>query len=107
MKFPIVCLCGSTRFKKDFLLVAKNMELSGMIVVMPNVYSKADNIKLTDEQLKLLTDIHNEKLELCDEVYIVDAIGDNGFPYIGNATRQEIEYAKKLKKPIRYFSKEN
>ena len=103
-KFPIICLCGSVRCKERFLEVAKYMELSGRIVVMPNVYSKTDNIILTEEDLELLTEIHNKKIEMSDEVFIIDDLGPDGKPYIGYSTKQEIEYAKTLGKPIVYLS---
>lgn len=106
-KFPIVCLCGSVRFKAEFLQAAQDQELDGKIVVMPNVFSKADNINLTPEQLTLLVDIHNQKLEMCDEVYVIDATDENGNPYIGESTKNEIEYALKLKKPVHYLSGKN
>ncbi len=103
----VVCLCGSVRFKKEFLEAAQKLEFEGRIVVMPNVLSKAYGIQLTAEQRELLVDIHNQKLKMCDEVYVVDAPGDNGEPYIGDSTKTEIAYAQQLKKPIRYLSKED
>lgn len=102
----ITCLCGSVKFKQEFLEAAQDLELEGKIVVMPNVFSKADGIKITDAQRALLINIHNQKLRMCDEVYVIDAPGDNGNPYIGDSTKSEIEYANKLEKPIRYLSKE-
>lgn len=104
MRAPIVCLCGSVRFKTEFLRVAQDQELEGKIVVMPNVFSKADNINLTPEQLALLVTIHDQKLEMCDEVYVVDAPDETGTPYIGDSTKREIEIARKLQKPVRYLS---
>lgn len=103
----IVCLCGSIRFKEEFLEAAQKLEFEGKIVVMPNVFSKADGIQLTDDQLELLVNIHNQKLRMCDEVYVVDALGDDGKPYIGNSTKTEIAYAEKLQKPIRYLSNDS
>ena len=44
----ITCICGSVRFKKIMLEVARYLELDkGRIVVMPNVYSKIDSVTLT------------------------------------------------------------
>ena len=105
-KFPTVCLCGSVKFKQEFLKAAQNLEFEGKIVVMPNVFSKVDNIILTKEQLDLLVNIHDEKLRMCDEVYVIDAPGEDGNPYIGNSTKSEIKTAIKLNKHIRYLSKE-
>lgn len=106
-KIPIACLCGSTQFKKEFLDLAQTLEFEGYIVVMPNVFSKADNIQLTKKQLKLLIVIHDKKIEMCDEVYVVDAPGKNGKPYIGISTKNALKKAKQLGKPIRYLSSKN
>jgi hypothetical protein len=105
-RFPIVCLCGSVRFKKEFLKAAQDLEFEGKIVVMPNVFSKVDGITLTNKQLDLLVNIHNEKIRISDEVYIIDAPGNDGTPYIGVSTKDEIKFSKKLNKPVRYMSKE-
>ena len=42
----------------------------------------------------------NEKIDLADRVFILNVGG-----YIGDSTRSEIAYAKKLKKPIDYLEK--
>jgi hypothetical protein len=102
--FRIVCLCGSVSFKDKFLEVAQQLEFEGCIVVMPNVFSKADGIPLSEEKIALLTQIHEEKLKLCHEIFVVDAPGKNGKPYIGVATKREIAIAESLNKPVRYLS---
>ncbi len=48
-----------------------------------------------------LDELHKRKIDLADEILIIDVNG-----YIGDSTKSEIEYAKSLNKKIRYLSKE-
>ncbi|GHD52192.1 hypothetical protein GCM10010335_64320 [Streptomyces galbus] len=50
------------------------------------------------DRLKAQLDtLHHRKIDLADEVLIVNPDG-----YIGESTRREIDYARRLGKPIRY-----
>lgn len=103
----ITCICGSVRFKEEMLEVARYLELDrGRIVVMPNVYSKIDCITLEASEIDLLVAIHDQKIKMADEIYIVDAPGSTGQPYIGESTHREINLAEKNRKPIEYLSKD-
>ena len=53
---------------------------------------------LTDENKKLLDDIHKRKIDMSDEIYVINKGG-----YIGESTRSEIEYAKKKNKIVHYM----
>lgn len=46
----------------------------------------------------ILDQLHFRKIDLCDEVYVINKDG-----YIGESTTNEINYAKKLNKPIYYL----
>ena len=48
-----------------------------------------------------MDELHKRKIDLADEVLILDVDG-----YIGTSTRSEIEYAEQHGKVIRYLSKE-
>jgi dienelactone hydrolase len=45
----IITLCGSTKFKKEFEEVAKNLALEGHAVLSVNMFHHADNLELTTE----------------------------------------------------------
>jgi hypothetical protein len=45
----IVCLCGSTRFKKEFESANREATMLGYIVLMPGVFGHYDNITLTEK----------------------------------------------------------
>jgi hypothetical protein len=46
----------------------------------------------------MLDDMHKRKIDLADEIFIINAGG-----YIGSSTMSEIEYARKTNKPVRYL----
>jgi hypothetical protein len=99
---PIVALCGSTRHW-DALAEANLYETAaGRIVLAPGCNMKQPHPLWEDparaERLKQqLDELHRRKIDLADEVLIVNPGG-----YIGDSTRSEIEYASSLGKPIRY-----
>lgn len=99
----IITLCGSTRFKDDFERVEKELTSQGNIVLTPSIYSQyynADDTNMIDiiESLTMLADIHRSKIDMSDEIFIINKNG-----YIGSSTRNEIEYAKTIGKAIRYM----
>lgn len=95
----IICLCGSTRFKKEFLKVAEKETLKGNIVLMPGVFGHSDGVRLTEEDKKELDELHIEKIKMCDKVIVVTK-----GKYIGKSTAKEIKKAELLGKEIEYIS---
>lgn len=99
----IVCLCGSTRFRDHFYAINRTFSLAGMIVVMPGVFAHAGDV-ITEDDKTRLDELHKRKIELADEVFVVNAASAaDTTGYIGSSTRSEIEYAEKLGKPVRYL----
>ena len=43
-KYNVITLCGSTRFKKEFLELQEKLTLEGNIVINVGVFGHADNI---------------------------------------------------------------
>jgi hypothetical protein len=95
----IVCLCGSTRFKTLFLAAAAHEALAGRIVLMPGVFSQADEKLLSGAQVAQLGKLHRRKIDMADEVLVIDPGG-----YVGDATTEEINYAQQLGKTVRRWS---
>lgn len=95
----VVCLCGSTRFKAQFLVVAELEALAGRIVLMPGVFSRSDDKALSSEEVEGLTRLHRLKIAMADQVLVIDPKG-----YVGNATTEEIEFARQLGKPVLFWS---
>lgn len=104
MKRPtIVCLCGSIRFKQEFVEANFRETMAGKIVLSVGLYSHADGETYTPtaEEKTALDELHFRKIELADEVLVLD-VGD----YIGYSTGREIVHAKALGKKVRYLSRE-
>ena len=96
-KYPIVTLCGSTRFKEDFERVNKELTLKGIIVISVGCFGHAGDV-FTDEQKEMLDDIHKRKIDMADAIYVINRDG-----YIGESTRSEISYAYKHGKNVTFM----
>ena len=109
-KPKIICICGSTKFYKETIKANYDLTMQGYIVLAVGFYSHTSEeahgevVGITPEQKIMLDELHMRKIDLCDEVYVINYKG-----YIGKSTKNEIDYAKKLGKPIKYMetSKEN
>lgn len=91
----IVTICGSMKFKDKMMEVAKNLEIENKYVVIQCIYS---NDEFSEEDKKVLADLHYNKIEISDAIYVVNVNG-----YIGKSTSKEIEVAKKMGKEVMYL----
>jgi hypothetical protein len=97
----IVCLCGSTRFMKNFHEAGWRFTLAGKIVLSVGVCKHADDHGaevLGDGVAERLDELHLRKIDLADEVFILNVGG-----YIGESTQREIQYATEKGKPIKFL----
>jgi hypothetical protein len=95
----IVCLCGSTQFVEQFQLANYEETMAGNIVLSAGVYKAHGGQRdCTPEQKIALDELHKRKIDLADEVLVLNVGG-----YIGDSTRNEIEYATRLGMRIRYL----
>jgi len=92
----IVCLCGSIRFKTTFERISCEETLKGHIVLSVGCFK---DYVITPEQKKSLDNLHLKKIDLADEIIIINV--DN---YIGESTQREINYAQRKGKRIRYIN---
>ncbi len=102
-KPKIVCLCGSGRFKKEFEDAEFNETLAGNIVL--TIGCNTHDVARTEElkhHKPMLDELHLRKIDLADEVFIINRDG-----YIGKSTRNEIDYAESILKPIRYLEEQS
>ena len=95
----VITLCGSLKFKKQMMEVAEKLALEGNCIITP-VYPTKEDYTRTDEQMENLKMAHFKKIEMSDAILVVDVNN-----YIGNSTKLEIEFAKKLDKEIIYYTK--
>lgn len=108
--YKIVTLCGSTKFKKEFLEIQKKLTLLGYIVISVGlfghsgdneVWENMDEGTLTKTK-SMLDDMHKRKIDLSDMIYVINVGG-----YIGESTRSEIEYAISTGKEVHYLESVN
>lgn len=98
-KYKVITLCGSTRCKDAFLQAQKRLTLKGNIVISVGLFGHSgDNEVWTEGTKEMLDDMHLRKIDMADEVYVINVGG-----YIGSSTRNEIAYAEKTGKPVRYL----
>ena len=98
-KYTVVTLCGSTKFKEEFLEVQKELTLQGNIVISVGLFGHSGDKEVWEEETKeMLDDMHKQKIDMANEIYVINKDG-----YIGSSTKSEIEYAKSLGKGIRYL----
>ncbi|MEV0185852.1 hypothetical protein AB0I54_42290 [Streptomyces sp. NPDC050625] len=99
---PIVVLCGLTRYWEQLAEAALYETAADRIVLAPGCNLKQPHplwaTPAQADRLKpVLDDLHLRKIDLADEVLVVNPDG-----YIGDSTRREIAYAHRLRKPVRY-----
>ena len=98
-KYKVITLCGSTKFKQQFLEVQKKLTLEGNIVISVGLFGHSGDNEVWSEGTKqMLDDMHKRKIDLADEIFVINVGG-----YIGDSTRSEIEYAKSTGKVINYL----
>jgi len=98
-KYKVITLCGSTKFKEAFERENRRLTLEGYIVLAPGVFGHAEGSEpVSDEDKRMLDNMHLRKIDLSDEVFVINVGG-----YIGNSTRSEIEYAKKHGRTVTYL----
>lgn len=61
-KYKIITLCGSTKFKDDFLRVQKELTLLGNIVISVGLFGHSGDKEVWSENTKeMLDDMHKRK----------------------------------------------
>ena len=97
--YKIVTLCGSTRFKEQFLEAQKQLTLEGNIVISVGLFGHSGDDDVWKAGVKeMLDDMHLRKIDLADEIFVINVGG-----YIGESTKREIAYAEKTGKKVRYL----
>ena len=88
-KFKVITLCGSTRFKEEYLEVQKRLTLEGNIVISVGLFGHSGDEEVwTPGTKEMLDEMHLSKIDMADEIYVVNPGG-----YVGTSTRREIAYA--------------
>ena len=96
MDIKVITICGSMRYAKEMKKIAEELELEKGYAVIQCVYN-VDGKTYEGLDASTLDRIHRKKIDISDAIYVVNIDG-----YIGNSTKNEIEYAKKNNKEIIY-----
>ena len=97
--FKVITLCGSTRFKEEFLEAQKRLTLEGNVVISVGLFGHSGDNEVWTEGVKDMLDRqHLAKIDLADEIFVINVGG-----YIGDSTRREIAYAEFKGKTISYL----
>ena len=107
-KYPVITLCGSTRFKDEFMMMQKELTLEGNIVISVGLFGHAGDGEVWENMdegtltrtKEMLDDMHKRKIDMADEIFVINKGG-----YIGDSTRSEIEYAIQHGKKVRYLER--
>ena len=66
-KYPVITLCGSTRFKDQFLEAQKRLTLAGNIVISVGLFGHSGDDEVWTEGTKeMLDDMHKRKIDMAD-----------------------------------------
>lgn len=81
----------------------KRIDLKGNIVISVGFFGHSgDNEVWAEGTKKMLDDMHGRKIDMAVEIFVIDVGG-----YIGESTKSEIEYAKRMNKPTRFLENKN
>ena len=98
-KYKVITLCGSTKFKEQYIEAQKRLTLEGNIVISVGLFGHSGDEEVWTEGTKaMLDDMHKRKIDMADEIFVINVGG-----YLGESTRGEIKYAKSRGMVVRYL----
>lgn len=98
-RFKVITLCGSTKFKDDFIREQKRLSLEGNIVISVGLFGHSgDDEVWKDGTKEMLDEMHKRKIDMADEIFVINKDG-----YVGTSTKSEIEYAIAHGKKVNYM----
>ncbi|MCK5020336.1 MAG: hypothetical protein KAS32_25080 [Candidatus Peribacteraceae bacterium] len=103
-KTKVVVMCGSSRFVDIMAVCAWIIEREEKAITMglhllPWWYgAEPDHLAEAEGVAEAMDELHQRKIDIADEIFVINH--DN---YIGESTANEIAYAKKEGKNIRYY----
>ena len=108
----VIVICGSSRFVDIMAVVCWLLERDEGVIAMalhllPQWYGAGgdgcpeDHLAEHEGIAAQMDELHLRKIDLADEIFVV-----NRADYIGDSTRREVEYARRLGKPIRWYNNE-
>ena len=98
-KYKVITLCGSTKFKEEYIKEQKRLTLEGNIVISVGMFGHSGDEEVWSGTTKaMLDDMHKRIIDMADEIFVINKNG-----YIGASTKSEIEYAIQTGKKVNYM----
>ena len=98
-KYKVITLCGSTKFKEQYLEAQKRLTLEGNVVISVGLLGHSGDDEVWTKGTKaMLDDMQRCKIATADDICVIIVGG-----YIGESTRSEIAYANSQGIAIRYL----
>lgn len=98
-RMKVITLCGSTRFKDQFLEQQKRLTLEGNVVISVGLFGHSGDEEVWKPGMKEMLDkMHLQKIDMADEIFVINVGG-----YIGESTKREIAYAESLGKKVNFL----
>lgn len=83
-KYKVITLCGSIKFKDEFLKVQQQLTLQGNIVINVDFLDNSPNpIVITPKIKAMLDGMHKQRIDMADEIFVINKGG-----YIGSSTKK-------------------
>ena len=105
-KYKVITLCGSTRFKDQFLEAQKKLTLQGNIVISVGLFGHSGDQEVWENMeegtltktKQMLDDMHRHKIDMADEIFVINVGG-----YIGASTQSETPNSLASGKQVTYL----
>ena len=97
-KSNIITLCGSSKFKNEFLKVQKELSLKGYLVLSLGLFGHSGDDEAWVKK-DLLDRVHKQKIDMSSAIFVIDVD-----VYVGESTKNEIEYAINRGKTVYFYS---
>ena len=97
-KPKIVTLIGSGRFRDEFKRIEAELVRKGYLVFQPSIFNYTEFYELDDETDAILDLVHRQKMEMSEEVIVVNMGG-----YVGEDTQAEIDWARERGLKVFYW----
>lgn len=88
-QYPIITLCGSTKFSDAYIEWNKKLSLAGFCVLSVGLFGhKIPGFDMSGEEKHTLDAVHLQKIKMSDAIFVLN-VND----YIGASTWNEIDFA--------------
>ena len=93
-----IVICGSMRFYEKMFEEQVRLSKEGNIVILPIIELVNNEPNLTKEEKDLYSEIHMRKIDIADEIYVVNYDG-----YVDPSTAREITYASQIGVHVKFM----